>query len=310
MTAPWPDHLLTAATALAPCETVADWWARHRVLCAGRSGSIERAIVGGYMADRVAWAFATAYQAALRALVPSLPGNALTALCVTEEGGTSPKAMHSTLSVDANGGLVLNGAKRWTTLGPDGGLFLVAARDTRETGDKPVLRLVRVDARAIGVHVEPMPPTSFVPEVAHARLRFENVRVDDEALLPGDGYARYVKPFRTIEDLHVHAAILAYLVREARRLSWPRAWTERAMAVLAAYSDIASRDPASSSTHLLLAGALASGEQLASETDAFWDASSAGDPEAAVRWKRDKALLKIASQARAARLERAWERFP
>jgi acyl-CoA dehydrogenase len=310
MTAPWPDHLLTAATTVTPCATVAEWWPRHRALCAERSDSIDQAIVGGYIADRVAWAFATAYQSALRALVPSLPQSALTALCVTEEGGTSPKAMRSELNVDADGVLVLNGAKRWTTLGPDGGLFLVAARDARVAGDKPALRLVRVDARAIGVHIESMPPTSFVPEVAHARLRFENVSIAEHALLPGDGYARYVKPFRTIEDLHVHAAILAYLVREARRLGWPRAWIERALAVLAAYSDIAQRDPASSATHVVLAGALASGEQLAHETDAFWDASSAKDPEAAVRWKRDKALLKIASQARAARLERAWERHP
>lgn len=309
MTAPWPDHLLAASTTITPCETVADWWPRHRALCAERSGSIDQAIVGGFMADRVAWAFATAYQCALRALVPSLPESALTALCVTEEGGTSPKAMRSELSLDANGALVLNGAKRWTTLGPEGGLFLVAARDARVVGDKPAIRLVRVDARAGGVHIEPMPPTSFVPEVAHARLRFENVPVAEDALLPGDGYAHYVKPFRPIEDLHVHAAMLAYLVREARRLRWSHAWIERAFAVLAAYSDIARRDPASSSTHVVLAGALASGEQLADEADAFWDVSSANDPEAAARWKRDKALLKIASQARAARLERAWEQL-
>jgi len=308
-TTPWIDLLIAGATDAPPCETVSAWWRQHRALCTAHARTIEQAIVGGYSADRVAWAFATAYQAALRALIPSLPSDALVALCVTEADGTAPKAMRSELSVDAHGALMLNGAKRWTTLGPDGGLFLVAARDTRVFGERPALRLVLVPADAAGVHIESMPPTSFVPEVAHARLRFENVPVTEDALLPGDGYARYVKPFRTIEDLHVHAAILAYLVREARRLAWPREWIERAMAVLSAYADIAQRDPTSSATHVVLAGALASGEQLAAETDAFWGASSANDPGAAARWKRDKALLKIASQARAARLEHAWEQL-
>ncbi len=263
--------------------------------------------MGGYEADRVAWAFATAYQAALRALVPSLPADALVALCVTEEGGTSPSAMRSELTAGESG-LVLNGAKRWTTLGPEGGLFLAAARDTRIVGVRPALRVARVAANAAGVHVDTMPPTPFVPEVAHARLRFENVRVSEDALLPGDGYARYVKPFRTIEDLHVHAAVLAYLVREARRLGWPQMWITRAIATLVTFASIAALDPVSSSTHVALAGAMAMGEALAAEADAFWSIA-AGDPQAAARWQRDRALLRIASQPRAARLERAWERL-
>ena len=40
-------------------------------------------------------------------------------------------------------------------------------------------------------------------------------------LLPGDGYDIYLKPFRTIEDIHVHAALIGYLVGVARRLEAP-----------------------------------------------------------------------------------------
>lgn len=306
MSSTWLDVLLSPAIGRKPCDSVTHWWPRHRALCAARPSTIEQAIVGGFESDRAAWAFATAYQAALRALVPQLPNDRLVALCVTEAEGTAPAAMRSELRASGDG-LVLNGAKRWTTLGPDGALFLVAARDTRVQGERPAIRLVKVPTHAPGVRIETMPLTPFVPEVAHARLQFENVAMGEDALLPGDGYAHYVKPFRSIEDLHVHAAVLAYLVGESRSRGWAREWTERAVAVLASFVAMASLDPAAASTHVALAGALDAGEALAKEADPLWAATP--DDPAASRWRRDRALLGIASQARKARRERAWERL-
>ena len=79
-----------------------------------------------------------------------------------------------------------------------------------------------------------MPATKFVPEVPHAQLQFENLKVKEAEILPGDGYDQYVKPFRTVEDIHVQAAVLSYLMREGQRLSWPQHWLERLSALLAA----------------------------------------------------------------------------
>lgn len=298
--------LESEATAL-PCASVAQWWNQHRGLAADWPSPIQRAIAAGFRADRVGWAFASAYQVALRVLVPDLPEPALAALCVTEDQGTAPRAMRSGIREDGLGGLLLDGAKRWTTLGPEGGLFLVAARDTRQVGDRPVIRLLRVPSDTAGVQVQPMPPTAFVPEVPHAQLRFESVRLEASAILPGDGYADYVKPFRTIEDLHVHAAVLAYLVRESRRLAWPHDWTEQALAVLLAYTAVAGLDPRFPTTHVALAGALNSGERLAAAADALW--ASSPDTAAAARWRRDRKLLSVASQARTARIQNAWDQF-
>src|SRR4030095_7345535 len=120
----------------------------------------------------------------------------------------------------------------------------------------------------------------------HARLRFEDVRLPDEALLPGDGYSAYVKPFRTVEDLHVHAAVLAYLLREALQRSWPKPWVERAAAHLHAMRALAGEDPDAPATHVALAGALAAGDALRVEADAHWGA--AAEDEAALRWQRDR----------------------
>jgi hypothetical protein len=296
---------LSASQAVAqPCESVADWWPRYRAIAAEHPGTIEQAVVGGFVADRVGWAFASGYQAALHALFPDAPADRLCALCVTEADGNSPKAIKSTLKGAADG-WHLNGSKRWTTLGPDGSLFFVAARDEAASNERPSIRIARVSSNAPGLKIQSMPETRFVPEVPHAQLQFENAKVD--ALLPGDGYDQYVKPFRTVEDIHVQAAVLAYLMREAQRLAWPGHWIERLSALLAALSTLANMPPANPETHIGLAGALRISAGLIGETEEFW-LKSAADP-AALRWRRDRELLQVASKARELRAQRAWEKL-
>lgn len=298
--------LLKAPAASRECLDVAAWWPRHREIAAVWRNPMDRAIVGGFAADRVGWAFASGYQAALYALFPDVPEDCIAALCVTEADGNSPKAIKSTLHRQG-GGWLLNGAKRWTTLGLEGALFFVAARAAAASGERAVIRIARVASGAPGVTVQPMPATRFVPEVPHAQLRFDDVRLADDALLPGDGYDDYVKRFRTVEDLHVNAAVVAYLVREARRLAWPAAWIERTAALLHGLRAIAGEDTTAPATHIALAGALAQGTALIEETEPFWTA--AGQDPAVSRWRRDHELFAVAGSARAQRTVRAWERL-
>ena len=298
--------ILKSAAAATECRSVAQWWPAHRIAARLWRDALDCAIAAGFSADRVGWAFASGYQCALRALFPGAPDDRVAALCVTEAGGNRPRAIESSLRRVA-GGWMLSGAKRWTTLGPEGALFYVAARDASAHGERVALKIARVDAGSPGVTVEPIPDTRFVPEVPHARLRFEDVRLADDALLPGDGYEAYVKPFRSVEDLHVHAAIIAYLIREARRLGWPAAWLERAAAQLHALRSLATGDPAAPATHVALAGALAAGDELLAGADACW--AKADTDAGSARWRRDRELFKIASAAREQRTVRAWERL-
>lgn len=286
----------------ASCESVTDWWPRHRAIAAQHPDTIHQAIIGGFVADRVGWAFASGYQAALRALFPDAPADRICALCITEADGNSPKAIRSSLKKNGDGWM-LNGSKRWTTLGPEGALFFVAARDEAASGARASIRIARVDSNAQGLRIESMPATKFVPEVPHAQLHFDNVPV--AALLPGDGYDEYVKPFRTVEDIHVQAAVLSYLMREGQRLSWPQHWLERLSALLAALGKLSDMPPAHAETHIALAGALAIGAGLIGETEEFWRACA--DDPAAPRWARDRELLKVAGGIRAMRTQRAWE---
>lgn len=299
--------LLVPAVPAFECADVAQWWPRWCAVAAARRDAFSRAVAGGADADRVGWAFAAGYQAALRVLDPGLPDSLLAAFCVTEAEGNFPRAIKSMLTPEG-GGFRLDGEKRWTTLGPGGGLFIVVARLAGCDEARPMLKAVRVRSGTPGLAIESMPPTGFVPEVPHARIRLAGVRVEAADLLEGDAYARHVKPFRTIEDVHVNAACIAYLVREALRRDWAQAWVGRALAQLHALGRLATLDPSAPQTHVALGGALALGARLIAEADGFWQAAPPGDP-AAARWVRDRDLFGVAGKARSARLAAAWERL-
>jgi hypothetical protein len=294
---------LSAPPRMHVCDTVGEWWPRWLGITARHRASIDRAIAGGCDADRLGWAFAAGYQAALRALLPSLPDAVLAALCVTEAEGNHPKAIRTTLTPEG-AGLRISGEKRWTTLGPDGGVFIVIAREAGSPEERPALKAVLLRSGTPGLSVLPMPPTRFVPEVPHARIRLEDVRVEAGSALAGDAYERYVKPFRTVEDIHVHAATLAYLVAEARVRGWPAAWVERTVAALQALARLAALDPLAPATHIALAGALAIGHGLIEETERHW---AGRDDEPARRWRRDRELMGVAGSARERRLASAWK---
>ncbi|MDT7835507.1 hypothetical protein [Aquabacterium sp. OR-4] len=300
---------LHAAPQARAVDDVAAWWQGWPGLLHGAADTAALALAGGFAADRVAWAFASGYQAALRALVPDLPGEAMAAFCVTEAEGNRPRDIRSRITPLADGGWQLDGAKRWATLGPAGSVLLVAAAlaPAADAADgRPQLRVLRVPVPTAGLQVEAMPPARFVPEVPHAALRMAAVRLPAAAMLPGDGYERYVKPFRTLEDSHVTLAVLAYLLREARARAWPEAYREQLVAVLALLADLAGRDPQAAAGHVALAGALQLAHGLYAQAQPLWAAAGCA---AAQRWQRDAALFAVAGTARQLRAASAWRRL-
>src|SRR5690606_7432797 len=112
---------------------------------------------------------------------------------------------------------------------------------------------VRVPTTAPGVRITAS-TAPFVPEIPHAEVTLDRVTISAEQLLPGDGYDDYLKPFRTIEDVHVHAALLGYLIGVARRIGAPRELVERLLANALAVRAVARADARSPATHVALAG--------------------------------------------------------
>lgn len=292
-----------------PIDTVALWWPLWLSLRTTTGASpAALAVAGGFAADRVGWAFASGYQAALRALLPALPHDTLAAFCVTEAEGNRPRDIRTTIAPQPDGTLRIDGAKRWTTLGPASTqLLIVGALPAPAGAARPLLRVVRVPVPSPGLALQPMPPTRFVPEVPHAQVQLQGVHVRADALLPHDGYDAYVKPFRTIEDAHVTLAVLAYLLRESRARGWPGAFSEQVFAAMASLFELAREDAGAAATHVALAGALRIAHRLYADALPLW--AAAGDDAAAQRWQRDAALFAVAGAAREQRALRAWERL-
>ena len=261
---------------------------------------VDQAILGGALADRLGYAFAAGYAAALARLVPEL-GATVACLCVTEAGGAHPRAIQTALT-PVGTGFVLTGRKQWATLAGVSDVLLVAASRGRD-GDRNDIVLVRVSADTSGVSLLPMPATPFSPEIPHYEVALDAVPVGVDDVLPGDGYARYIKPFRTVEDIHVCAAAVAHLVVVARGAAWPPALVSRLLSLLVGFRTLALADPEDAGVHVALAGSLATLREVL--RDCPWESV---EPEIAARWHRDAPLLGIAERARVARFERAWKK--
>jgi acyl-CoA dehydrogenase len=279
-------------------QTLEAWWEATRPVRERFASPIEAAAASGLLADRLGWAFASGYQAALRAMFPGLGLHDAAALCATEATGARPRDIQTVVESGQ-----LTGAKMWTTAAPFARAFFVVARAGTSADGKPQLKIVRVGSEAAGVVVTPMDALPFVPEIPHASVRFEKVAGE---VLEGDGYAQYLKPFRTLEDLHVHAALLGYLIGIARRCDWPRPEREGLLALISTCVALSKEPVSAAETHLALAGFLAESKRMLERCAPLFEKLSADER---ARWERDQPLLQVAERVRKARLEKAWEKL-
>jgi acyl-CoA dehydrogenase len=257
------------------------------------ASSVDRAAAGGASFDRLGYAFVAGYRAALQALDPTL---GRTSLCATEEGGAHPNAIQTTLVREGDDTWVLRGKKTFATLASAADTLLVVASVER-IEYRNHLRAVKIPARRAGVTIGDRPPLAFAPEIPHAEITFDGVRVEVPEVCGGDGYATILKPFRTLEDAHVTAAWLGFIVTATR----DPGLTEQALALIAALRAVAERDASSAETHVLLAGVLRQAEGVGRVCDA-----AIRDAAVKERWLRDKPLLDVAGSVRKLRKDAAW----
>lgn len=316
-------YQLTAPLVRGPYADLAAWM-RQLPKCSF-TGHVERALWGGFHADRLGYAFVAGYSAALARLVehvarlhPAAGGRPFTdrplpakvSFCATESAGGHPRSIATRL--DKQGGaLVLNGEKTFATLATMADELLVVASRGIEADGKNRLRMVRVKPNANGVTITPRPDTPFTPEIPHAVVRFTNAVVENEDVLPGDGYEHWLKPFRTIEDTHVLAATVGYLQGAARTYGFERSVMAELVSTSLGVIDIGARDADAPLTHIVLAGLFSGASRLTDSLGGEWAkaSSSTAGAEERERWERDRALLQVAEGARNKRTEAAWGRL-
>lgn len=286
---PW-EQLLRAQTRL-PVAGLEAWYASllERI---GSPAPLPLAVLGGRLAATPGLAFLAGYQGALRALWPAAPWT-LGALCVTENRSTRAADMSTRINA-----LSLEGRKDFVTAAEAADWLLVAARED-QPGASPQLALGVVRNGAPGVRIETLPALPLMPDISHGRLHLQGAQCER---LPGDGWNDYVKPFRTLEDTHVLAALSAWLLGVGQESAWPQALQLRLLGVLAGCAEVARQCPSAAAGHLMLAGLFAQFDSLRGELDG---AFAAGDSYWAQLWQRDQGLLSIANSARGKRLEKA-----
>ncbi|HEY5924631.1 MAG TPA: acyl-CoA dehydrogenase family protein [Kofleriaceae bacterium] len=284
--------------------TLAEWWAATAAVRRAYETPVDRALVSAAFADRLGFAFTAGYQAALTHLFPI--GDGVYSLCITEATGNSPRDIATTLEPSNSPGMfVMNGRKKWATGAPLADGLIVAAKVGTDAEGRNQIRLARIGAQAPGVSLTPS-NAPFVPEIPHAEVGLTNVAVLEADVLPGDGYDEYIKPFRTVEDAHVHAALVGYLIGVARRKRFAREVIERLAALAITTRAAALADAKAASTHVMLGGVFALIAHEVAGLEAPWAASP---DEEWHRWQRDRALLQVAGKAREARRAKAWTSF-
>jgi hypothetical protein len=297
-------------------------WERETRRFSFPGDSVAAAIQVGFHANSVAWAFLSGYQAAIRKMLSStdidlaISERAIIGFSVSEKMGNHPRDISTRFRFASDEQLILDGAKSWVIAGDACDWMIVSGVNQSSDNDgsdadassppaKLDIRLLTVAATDAGVSFVQNPPTKFIPEVVHGGAVFNQVELPSNRLLPGDGHQRYVKPFRTLEDIHIGAAVLAYLVRCGREFDWPRSVTENNLALIGSMQALSSLDPSQPATHLALTGILTQLQHSYDAVDTCW-ANSANAVEAATRWNRDRALFDIAKKTRQTRADRAW----
>ncbi|MBW2687300.1 MAG: acyl-CoA dehydrogenase family protein, partial [Deltaproteobacteria bacterium] len=250
-TAPTLLDVLSGDAEAGPKQSLPEVWEAYRSERAAGVSPFTAAVIVASQVDRLGFAFAVGYPAALEHMIEGvrLP----CALCVTEANGNSPRAIESTLAPKGNR-YQLDGAKTFVTFGNHAETLIIVAKAGEKSDGRPDLAVVQIPANRKGVVLQELPETPFVPEVPHTSVRLDGVEVLQNERLPGDGYLNYVKPFRTIEDIHVVGTTLGYLVGLARRTRASATLIAELSADLVALDRLRDEAPLDPRVHIALHG--------------------------------------------------------
>ena len=304
----WLFRQTDARYGVSGISSVSEWKLKVMPLMAEWDNTIDCSIVGGFYSDRLAWAFLSGYQSALRSQFPFLPNNKLVAFCVSEKGGSRPKAM-MTVMRKLPCGYELAGRKTFVTCADEADQLLIAVNSAlAEDAARPEIKVVSLAADAPGLTIEEDKTMPFIPELKRGCLLLDDCPVSDEQVLPGDGYAAHVKPFSPLEAPHIMAAGLGYFISLAVRLAWPKEILEQALSILIALKAMDCTESEAPLFQVLTNGLREQVKALIqlADNDSFW---LGADQDERKRWQRDKIILMMGDKAHGVRLTRARDYY-
>ena len=197
--------------------------------------------------------------------------------------------------------------------------------DRALSGESLVIANHDCDPRVVGVAGCDLATANRGSNIARPNVKWRNLAVDKTAVDPnlqpttndevvaggeyevfpsarvGVSYT-YRNLVRTIEDIHVYLAAIAYILKLARRVPGT---TAQLAAVAASLAALADEPPLAPSTHVALEGALQLGRQAIEALDL--GAAPPGCDDERARFERDRPLLRVAEKVRGLRFASACE---
>jgi acyl-CoA dehydrogenase len=259
-------------------------------------------LYGGFFANSVGQAFVNGYEVAIQRLTGIDTRESIAAFCVTENKSTHPTSMLSCLTVDKKGNYTLSGKKDFVTLAGDAKKLFVAVNFGVSAAGQKIIKLVEVNVASSGVSIQLLPELPFVPDVTHGVVNFDSVVIEASNILSGDGYSDYVKPFRWFEDINVFMSVSAYLFKLTLAFDWPEDAKVEMISLLTSLSGLHKMKADDPVAHIVMFNQTEALDKWLERYDEAWNAVT---EDVVLCWKRDIALLKIATRARKARYKNA-----
>jgi hypothetical protein len=191
-------------------STESEWrknWIAHDV---SAHGSLAVALIGGALADRLAWVFHSGYQGMMRYAFPFCPGQGWASYLVAEDKTGEYPGATVTESGDRK---TLSGYKSWVAAADHVDHMVVKAKGEDDNV------LVLVDRNAEGVVLSSRRSPGFLAELSQGFAAFDQVslaqdRIFSSGLLPPN--------FAQSEPHHVLTALNAFMVSHTLKLGGDR----------------------------------------------------------------------------------------
>lgn len=260
----------------------------------GASGAdpFATAVVGGAMADRLAWVFLAGYQATITRVFPTLSViSGWRAFVNTED---SSGVLPGTSLAGSPGARRLDGWKTWVAAAAHVDELLVSAKHNQT----PFMVVPRTQR---GVHIDHGTPKAYLGEMVQGSVRFDGVEIAESQLL-GDETSFPV--FRASEGAYIRIALAAFILSHSLRLQGEATLVGRAISTLLAASAAQRLPVPSPVAALAVSGADRHVAVLAEEFEAL---IRDRDEPLWHRWTRDRRLVDGPSGTLAARAESALE---
>ncbi len=272
------------------CDTEHEWrqvWMDHDLT---GLGSLSVAVIGGALADRLAWVFHAGYQGMMRHAFPFCPLNGWASYLVAEDKTGEYPGTVLTRSVD---GATLSGFKSWVAGSEHVDHLIIRVADA---GDDA---LVTVDRDDPGVTLSSRDKPGFLADLSQGFAAFENVRISDDQMFTSEHLPEH---FAQSEPHHVLSALNACFVSHTIRLKGDESIATESISSLELAQKLMAEDiPADE--YLL---GIADLDAATTETARRFEANVlVNDKSMQERWRRDRGLVNMFSrglQKRASRL--------